>query len=137
MEDKLSKSFGLEDDGTYQKALQKTSSDIMKVPDLNSGDYDFVRDNMKDLISKGTGAIDDLMLLAKASEDPRVYRVLSELMSVIGTQNKELIDIEVKVKDSENKRQITDNSGNTNINNAIFVGSTKDLRKMIHGDVDE
>jgi hypothetical protein len=132
MQDTIAKTFGLVDTNEYQEALV-TSKPIVRKPkpkEINTeSDYELVRSNLKELIDTGTDAIYELLTLAKATEHPRAYEVLATLMKTIGDQNKDLMDIELKVKGSS-KEESTQTA--TNINNAIFVGSTKDLRQLLN-----
>lgn len=124
IEDKIGEAFGLDPDKQYLDKMKPAEIEAHKNANEES-DYDFVRDNMKDLIAKGTSAFDDLLDLAKQSENARIYEVLSGLMKTIGDQNKDLIDIESKIKGSKKEETSTP----TNIENALFVGSTAELLK--------
>lgn len=127
MEDKLSKAFGVEENQEYLNAIVPKKPTVPEVTkaDEDRGDYDLVRDNIKELIGKGTMALDDLLELAKQSESLRAYETIPVLLKTLSDQNKDLIDIHVKTKGKEKEQ----NPQSTNINNALFVGSTADLLK--------
>lgn len=128
MKDSIAQTFGLTDSIEYQQTLSVVRKPKPKEINPDS-DYELVRANLKELIDTGTDALYELLTLAKSSEHPRAFEVLATLMKTIGDQNRDLIDIELKVKGSK-KEDPTPSS--TNINNAIFVGSTKDLRQLLN-----
>jgi len=125
MEDTLSKAFGMEENHEYLDAMSnKSNLPTKKQEEPEKSDYEFVRENIKELITKSTMALDDLLDLAKQSEHPRTYEVLTQLLKTVSEQNKDLIDIETKVKGKKKEEE-----GTTKIQNALFVGSTAELLK--------
>lgn len=91
-------------------------------------DFEIVRKNYMNLILKGSETLNDLLELAKETEHPRTYEVLSGLISTLSTLNKDLIEIHTAKSKIENiqpvnKTQITQQN--------VFVGSTSDLQKML------
>lgn len=103
------------------------------LPDDVSKDYTFARNNLYDVIEKGTYALDNLLHLAKASEHPRAFEVVSQLTKTLVEANKDLLDIQKKVKDLRAEENANPHSPQ-NVTNALFVGSTSDLQKLINGD---
>lgn len=103
------------------------------LPDDVSKDYTFARNNLYDVIEKGTYALDNLLHLAKASEHPRAFEVVSQLTKTLVEANKDLLDIQKKVKDLRAEENAEPQS-QIGITNALFVGSTNDLQKLINGD---
>ena len=97
-------------------------------------DYNFARDNLYDVIEKGTYALDNLLHLAKASEHPRAFEVVSQLTKTLVDANKDLLDIQKKVKELRQEER-SDPQSPQNVTNALFVGSTSDLQKLINGDL--
>jgi len=110
--------------------LEETSKDL---PDDVSKDYTFARDNLYDVIEKGTYALDNLLHLAKASEHPRAFEVVSQLTKTLVDANKDLLDIQKKVK-ALREEEKSDPQSSQNVTNALFVGSTSDLQKLINGE---
>ena len=100
------------------------------VPEDVDNDYKYARENLYGVIEKGTDALDNLIDLAKASEHPRAFEVVAQLTKTLVDANKDLLDIQKKVKDlkREDKKENT-----KNVTNALFVGSTAELQKMILG----
>lgn len=128
-EDKISKAFGLEPDEQYlNRDIVPTSNNVPSKINHDNDDYEFVRDNIKELIEKSSNALDHLLDIAKDSESPRAYEVLTQLIRTVTDQNKDLIEIQTKVK---GKPESDKNPGNTNIQNAMFIGSTADLLKRL------
>jgi hypothetical protein len=96
-------------------------------------DYTDVRDNLKDIIDKGTTAIDGILSVASEGESPRAYEVVSQLIKSVSEANKDLISLHKQIKDIK-KEDITLNQHNTT-NQSIFVGSTKDLQALVKKNV--
>jgi glycerol-3-phosphate dehydrogenase len=105
-------------------ARTKYDNDIEK-------DYRYARENLYDVIERGTEALDALLELAKASEHPRAFEVVGSLTKTLVDANKDLLDIQKKVK--ELQREDSKNSPQ-NVTNALFVGSTADLQRLIKGE---
>lgn len=94
-------------------------------------DNDFVnvRDNLYDLLETGRDALYEMLEVAKQSEHPRAYEVVGNLMKQLADMNQQLLDIHQQKRKLEPQVKTTEAS--TVTNNAIFVGSTNDLAKMI------
>ena len=91
-------------------------------------DFDYARENLMDVIEKGQEALFDLMDVARQSQHPRAYEVLSTMMNTLVGANKDLLDLQGKKK----KLLEADHSANTQqVTNNLFVGSTAELQKMI------
>jgi|TARA_B110000503_G_C7130487_1_gene406603 hypothetical protein len=98
-----------------------------QVPDDIASDYDFARQNLYDVIGKGNEALDYLLELAKASEHPRAFEVVGQLTKTLIDANTNLLDIQKKVK------ELTKTDSPQNVTNALFVGSTSELQKLLKG----
>lgn len=94
-------------------------------------DFELTRGNIKEIIGKGREALDGIMELAKASEHPRVYEVVGQLIKTLVDANKDLMALHKQNKEL-NKRDENDPEIK-NVTNAIFVGSTAELQKIIRG----
>ena len=94
-----------------------------------NSEYETAKGNMENILDVGQQAVGELYELAKLSQDPRVYRVFTELISAMTTANKELITI--KKVDAEIKQIETDREKPQTVNQNLFVGSTADLLKLI------
>ena len=91
-------------------------------------DYYYARENLKEIISSAQQSIADLSSIASTSESPRAYEVLSTMMKTIVDANKDLLELQKSVK----KLKEEDKKDNPqNVTNALYVGSTGDLMKLI------
>jgi len=93
-------------------------------------DYEYARSNLYGIIETSTNALDQLVELAKASEHPRAFEVVSQLTKTLVDANKDLLEIQKKVKELQKEDQKVDGEANVT-NNNLYVGSTADLLKMI------
>ena len=107
---------------------QKRKEQIQKLTDDVSKDYDYTRGNLYSLIEKGQEAINGIMEVAGETASPRAYEVAGQLIKSVADTTDKLADLHKKVKEIEEdnpKKQ------NTVTNNALFVGSTSELSKML------
>lgn len=91
-------------------------------------DYEYTRANLYSLIEKGQEAINGIMELAGESDSPRAYEVAGQLIKSVGDVTDKLIDLQKKLKDVEENSPKTQNNVT---NNALFVGSTTELSKLL------
>ena len=91
-------------------------------------DYDYTRGNLYSIIEKGQEAIDGILELAQESEMPRAYEVAGQLIKSVSDATDKLMDLQKKLKDVEEESK---SKGPQNVTNALFVGSTADLAKML------
>lgn len=95
-------------------------------------DANFARSNIRELITKGNQAMDQLLAVAKESEHPRAYEVAATLIKSLADMNKDLLDLQKKRKDlTPNGDGFARNAKNLNVDKAIFVGSTNELVKFL------
>ena len=95
--------------------------------DVNA-DYIQSRENYYELIDKGKIALDGILEVAQESEHPRSYEVAGQILKSVSELNSQLIDLQKSMTDLE----ATKRKGNTTkVTNALFVGSTKDLQKLL------
>lgn len=95
-------------------------------------DANFARSNIRELITKGNQAMDQLLAVAKESEHPRAYEVAATLIKSLADMNKDLLDLQKKRKDlTPNSDDFAGNAKNLNVDKAIFVGSTNELVKFL------
>ena len=91
-------------------------------------DYDYTRGNLYSLIEKGQEAINGIMEVAGETASPRAYEVAGQLIKSVADTTDKLLDLQKKVKEVNED----DNKSNKNVtNNALFVGSTSELSKLI------
>jgi len=107
---------------------EKRKSQIQKLTDDVSKDYDYTRGNLYSLIEKGQEAINGIMEVAGETASPRAYEVAGQLIKSVADTTDKLADLHKKVKEIEADNPKTQN---TVTNNALFVGSTSELSKML------
>ena len=115
------------------KALDKNLPTSQKRQDYISrkdikDDYEFSRNTYKDLIRTGTSSLDVLAELARESEHPRAFEVLSKSIKDIGDTTEKLMKLQKDKDDLVNKK---DEDNRKVTNNNVFVGSTTDLQRML------
>lgn len=91
-------------------------------------DYEYTRGNLYSLIEKGQEAINGILELAQESEMPRAYEVAGQLIKSVSDATDKLMDLQKKLKDVNKEEEV---KGPTNVTNALFVGSTAELQKML------
>jgi len=110
-----------------QKPDRLTKNDIEK-------DYEYTRGNLYSIIEKGQEAINGILELAQDSEMPRAYEVAGQLIKSVSDATDKLMDLQKKLKDVEEE---TTQKGPNTVNNALFVGSTAELAKILKNGVKE
>ena len=104
-----------------EKKENQISDDIKK-------DYEYTRGNLYSLIEKGQEAINGILELAQESEMPRAYEVAGQLIKNVSDATDKLMDLQKKLKDIDESGKV---KGPTNVTNALFVGSTAELSKLL------
>ena len=111
--------------------VEKVKEDLniqpLKSEDIQK-DYEYTRANLYSLIEKGQEAINGIMELAGEGGSPRAYEVAGQLIKSVGDVPDKLIDLQKKLKDVEDETVKTTNNVT---NNAVFVGSTSELSKLL------
>ena len=102
------------------KKIDESKTDV-------DNDYEHSRDNYYNLIDKGNEAIEGILDIAKEGQHPRAYEVAGQLIGQVAQTVDKLQDLQKKLKDLKELPK----SANTNIKNALFVGSTNELQKML------
>jgi len=97
-------------------------------------DYEYTSGNLYSIIEKGQEAINGILELAQDSEMPRAYEVAGQLIKSVSDATDKLMDLQKKLKDVE--EESTQKGPNT-VNNALFVGSTAELAKLLKNGVKE
>jgi len=92
--------------------------------------YEQTKTNLQDLIDQGKDAMEEILQIAKAGQHPRAFEVYGTLLKNVVDANKELLAVQKQMREMNKQSQA---SGSTHIDNAIFVGSTSELNKLIKG----
>jgi methylmalonyl-CoA mutase N-terminal domain/subunit len=119
----------LEPQKGFQPPVPRKNGEVpLKVEkDINT-DYDYSRESYYSIIEKGQEAIQGILDIAKEGQHPRAYEVVGQLIGQVGTTVDKLQDLQKKFKDLKELPGRT----NANIKNALFVGSTAELQKMLN-----
>ena len=128
LNDNLSEIFDIEpiEKTTMPVTIQATE---VVVGDEVETDSALARKNIKSLLDKGSGAIDNLLLVAQESEHPRAYEVAANFIKTLADLNKDLLEIQKRKQDLQ--PQAATQSQSINVEKAVFVGSTAELLKQI------
>ena len=115
--------------GANTKVIVKRPSD--KLEDVDA-DYKYQRENFYNLVERGQDAIEGILEIAKESEHPRTYEVAGNLIKQVAEVTEKLGDLQEKMK----RLKEVPNTAPKNVTNALFVGSTAELQKMLKGKTD-
>ena len=138
LEDKVNNILGIKEESTpvADLMLQEKSVPVPRVEDPKKddieNDYKYSRENYYNLIERGQDAIQGILDVAKEGQHPRAYEVAGALIKNVADTVDKLQDLQgklAKLKDVPNKTT-------ANIKNALFVGSTTELQKMLNKDKD-
>ena len=134
--DKLNKTFNVEDDKedatvvtaeAIPTTIEREKPDRLTQDDITK-DYEYTRGNLYSIIEKGQEAINGILELAQESEMPRAYEVAGQLIKSVSDATDKLMDLQKKLKDVNEEKE---SKGPTTVNNALFVGSTAELSKLL------
>jgi len=128
--DDLNETFNIDGEVVSKEsegAVQKIENVNFSTEDVKK-DYEYTRGNLYSLIEKGQEAINGILELAQESEMPRAYEVAGQLIKNVADATDKLMDLQKKLKEVEEEKQ---GKGPTNVTNALFVGSTAELAKLI------
>ena len=132
--DTLNDTFNTEDvvdvqvSNTPENVCVKRRDNMVNITDDVDKDYKYTRGQLYSLIEKGQEAINGIMELAGESASPRAYEVAGQLIKSVADTTDKLADLQKKVKDLN---EDTPKTTNNVTNNALFVGSTSELSKML------
>ncbi len=91
-------------------------------------DFQYARENLYNIIERGTDALNGIVDLANQSQHPRSFEVVADLVRTLSGANKDLLDIQKKMKDLDPEK-----NGPKKVENNLFIGSTKDLTDLLDG----
>lgn len=127
--DKISKALSTSYKSDVEK-VKKEVKDIKLSEDKTENDFNITRRNLKDLIDRGSEAIDGILKIASEGDQPRAYEVAATLIKTVAEVNTDLMDLHKKMADMDK----TEVNVNNTTNNAIYVGSTLELQDLINND---
>ena len=115
------------------ESVEEKVEKIAKESDDLKKDYEYTRGNLYSIIEKGQEALNGILELAQESEMPRAYEVAGQLIKNVADATDKLIDLQKKLKDIDEQKV----KGPTNVTNALFVGSTAELSKLLKNGLTE
>ena len=115
------------DESDVVVGVDKEKPDRLAKDDVTK-DYEYTRGNLYSIIEKGQEAINGILELAQDSEMPRAYEVAGQLIKSVSDATDKLMDLQKKVKDVNKEEEA---KSPTTVNNALFVGSTAELQKLL------
>ena len=124
--DKLDETFNTEP--TEVEVVEKKLDKIKSTTEDIKKDYEYTRGNLYSIIEKGQEAIDGILELAQESEMPRADEVAGQLIKNVADATDKLLTLQQKLKDVQEEKET---KGPTTVNNALFVGSTAELQKLL------
>lgn len=127
--DKLDETFNIKSEivsSDSETIIEKIDKVVPEVTDVKK-DYDYTRGNLYSIIEKGQEAINSVLELAQETESPRAYEVVGQLIKNVSDATDKLMDLQKKLKEVEEESS----RGPTTVNNALFVGSTAELAKLL------
>ena len=126
--DELNETFNTSGDIVNPEVVEKKVEKLKDSVDDIKKDYEYTRGNLYSIIEKGQEALNGVLELAQESEMPRAYEVAGQLIKNVADVTGKLLDLQKKLNDVEEEKQV---KGPPTVNNALFVGSTADLAKML------
>ena len=116
------------------KIINATVENVPTVIDSNGNkdnDFQYARENLYDIIEKGRDAMEELLEIAKAEESPRAFEVFGQLLKNMTDTQSTLMELHQKKQKLENDGDRQEVTRAQNVTNALFVGSTADLLKLV------
>ena len=117
--------------GITEKAVAVTSTTPLvprtQTEDEDNDDFKYSRENLYHIIERGQDALDGILQVAKETDHPRAYEVAGQLLKTNADNAEKLVNLQTT------KKKVTEVSGPKNVTNALFVGSTAELQKLIKG----
>ena len=118
----------IEVSNTPENGCVKRKDQLKNISDDIEKDYDYTRANLYSLIEKGQESLNGIMELAGESASPRAYEVAGQIIKSVADTTDKLMELQKKVKEVDEEKA---KGPSTVTNNAVFVGSTSDLSKML------
>ena len=134
LEDKVNEILGIDKKESTPVEQKQFKAPVPRKEDKETADvdndYKYSRENYYNLIERGQEAIEGILDIAREGQHPRAYEVAGQLIGQVGQTVDKLQDLQKKLKDLKELPK----TANANIKNALFVGSTAELQKMLKND---
>jgi hypothetical protein len=115
----------------YSKAVSTIVNNARN--DSAEEDFKFARANIREVVENGKGAIEELSSVAQQTQEPRAYEVLAKLMDSVIEANKQLLEMQEKIRKIDRADMPVDAEARKSVTNNLFLGTTAELQKMIEG----
>lgn len=134
----LNKTFNINENNIIDtKKISESNCEIVEVDKSETNkilndiqkDYEYTRGNLYSIIEKGQEAINGILELARETDAPRAYEVAGQLIKNVSDATDKLMELQKKLKDIEEEKK--QSHGPTNVTNALFIGSTAELSKLL------
>ena len=125
--DELNNEFNVSADVVQPEVVKEKIEKVRESVDDVKKDYEYTRGNLYSIIEKGQEALNGILELAQESEMPRAYEVAGQLIKNVADATDKLMKLQKELKDVNEEST----KGPTNVTNALFVGSTADLAKLL------
>ena len=133
--DELNDAFNVTGDIVQKESVTRKIEKIKDSTEDVKKDYEYTRGNLYSIIEKGQEALNGILELSqKESEMPRAYEVAGQLIKNVADATDKLMELQKKLKDVEEEKQ---SKGPSTVNNALFVGSTAELSKLLKSGLKE
>jgi hypothetical protein len=127
IDDKLNEVLNIAADVLPATTPEETTELVIPQDKDPDSDFETGRENLYKLLDKGNDAIDGILALAKEGEHPRAYEVAGQLIKTVADVSKDLLELQEKLK----KIKDVPDKGPKSVTNALFVGSTTELQKLL------
>ena len=125
--DELNDEFNVSADVVQPEVVKEKMEKVKESVDDVKKDYEYTRGNLYSIIEKGQEALNGIVELAQESKMPRAYEVAGQLIKNVADATDKLMKLQKELKDVNEEST----KGPTNVTNALFVGSTADLAKLL------
>ena len=135
VEKRIEKSLDLVENTPSEVVEVLNTNEITQPTVINGGekdtDFQYARENMYDIIEKGRDAMEELLEIAKAEESPRAFEVFGQLLKNMSDSQEKLMELHQRKQKLESDGDRQEVARAQNVTNALFVGSTADLLKLV------
>ena len=129
---KVDKELGLVEQKPIKSEVSRYVPELTNEDDIEN-DYKYQRENFYNLVERGSDAIEGILELAKEGEHPRAYEVAGQLIKNVAEVTEKLGDLQEKMR---RLKEVPSNAPK-NVTNALFVGSTTELQKMLKDKIED
>ena len=123
-DDKIAETLNLTPVDNKTEVVKVEPADDQKL----ENDFQYARENLYNIIERGTDALNGIVELANQSQHPRSFEVVADLVRTLSGANKDLLDIQKKMRDLD-----PDKHKPQKVENNLFIGSTKELTDLLDG----